>query len=79
LDFTPFLQTILGAVAGGIGAYVGIRERLARVEEKAHAVRSTLTDVVNTINRAHERIDEVLHAQASSANALPATIRTQRK
>lgn len=71
MDVPPFLQALIGALAGGIGAYVGIRERLARVEEKAHGVRSTLADVVNTINRAHERIDDLLKVQAVQANHLP--------
>jgi hypothetical protein len=61
MDIGTFLPTIIGAVAGGIGSYAAIRERLAVIEAKHAADVARLDEktgvMLAALERAHVRID----------------------
>lgn len=61
-DFlSSLVPTVVGALAGGIGAYIAIRERLAIIETKhateIAAIYKHLGSLEVNANRAHQRID----------------------
>lgn len=52
-DLTSFVSPLLGALAGGVGVYVGIRSDIAHLKARVeHAEKST--------DQAHTRIDSIL-------------------
>ena len=64
-DIPPFIQTVLGVVAGAGGAYMAIRERLAILETKhateIAAIYKHIGSLESNANRAHQRIDTLRH------------------
>lgn len=65
IDLNVVVQTMVGAGFGGLGAYVAIRERLAKLEERVdrrfdHTIAG-IGVAQKTADSAHERIDNMLH------------------
>ena len=53
MDMTAIIQSILGAAAGAVGAYVAIRTDLA-------ALKARMDIVERSSDQAHSRIDNIL-------------------
>lgn len=56
-DLASFISPLLGALAGGVGVYVGIRSDIAHLKARVeHAEKSS--------DQAHTRIDSILQRRA---------------
>ena len=54
LDMGVIFQSIVGALIGGVSAYVAIRSDLA-------SLKARMDNAEKTADGAHERIDQILH------------------
>jgi len=54
IDMSVIFQSIIGALIGGISAYVAIRSDLA-------SLKARMENTEKTADNAHERIDQILH------------------
>jgi hypothetical protein len=53
MDFNNFIQTVLGAGAGALAAYVAIRSDLADLKAR-------MVFVEKDVSKSHDRIDNIL-------------------
>jgi ethanolamine transporter EutH len=56
IDMGVIFQSIVGALIGGISAYVAIRADLA-------SLKARMANTEKTADNAHERIDQILHSK----------------
>ena len=56
IDMGVIFQSIVGALIGGISAYVAIRADLA-------SLKARMANTEKTADSAHERIDQILHSK----------------
>jgi hypothetical protein len=54
IDMGVIFQSIVGALIGGVSAYVAIRSDLA-------SLKARMNNAEKTADGAHERIDQILH------------------
>jgi hypothetical protein len=54
IDMSVIFQSIIGALIGGVSAYVAIRSDLA-------SLKARMDNAEKTADGAHERIDQILH------------------
>lgn len=57
MDYAHLAEVLLTAVTAAIGAYTGIKVRIARLEATDKATDKRLDGVHDEVNRAHTRID----------------------
>lgn len=58
MNLVELLQTLIGAVAGGIGAYAAIKERLGRIEENVKHAQQRGDEAMINSAQAHVRLAE---------------------
>lgn len=56
IDMGVIFQSIIGALIGGVSAYVAIRSDLA-------SLKARMDNAEKTADGAHERIDKILHSK----------------
>ncbi len=61
INISGLIQTLIGALAGGFGAYAAVRERIARLEAHVDSIDLRLLNIDANITRAHDRIDDAYY------------------
>jgi hypothetical protein len=60
MDYAHYAEVLLTALTAGVGAWTGIKARIARLEAADKATDRRLEGVSVDVSRAHMRIDSML-------------------